>query len=221
MQSYTNKPNLSDVNIDCDLELGSFKLKGNIDYSASNEEINLSNRNLLGVNLFSCADFLGAIIASASDAVKKSITFTISGNQVSDTIRIPSNFVDGSVFRVIATAIPQTQTDYGCTDPGATYPTWRNITAYAGAYVQRVRNGVTANLGDVAAGTVISGNQRYLDVTGLRGGDLVRLQTITASSGSYWSTAQNNWVSFSVSSSATTLSIACDVANYASSGAVW
>ena len=93
--SYGGKPNLSDVNIDSNLNLGTYGI-------TTDGTLNINNSDLIGVKRFICQDYLGALKATGSDNLFDSFTL----NQVSgysartNLFRIPSNFIAGSSIKI-------------------------------------------------------------------------------------------------------------------------
>lgn len=236
--SYGSKPNLSDVNIDSNLNLGIYGI-------TTDGELNLNDSDLIGVRRFTCEDYLGAIIATASNAEKKAITINVSGNAYSEKIRIPSNFVTGSVFRVVATVsgISNTTTAvyppfgtvyYNSNNQPVTFTDTTN-TVYVSKYDPVSET--YSNLGNILQnGTVISGNKRYLDVSGIKGGDYLVIHTINQSfshtvaanttyciyNGVHFPiTNAKTYTNSSASAASGSFSVCCDVANYTSAGSIW
>jgi len=105
--SYGGKPNLSDVNIDSALNMGSYGISssGSIDISGISSEnageVDLNNCDLVGVKRFMCQDYLGALLANASDTYQKTVVLNnISGGSSSKQFRVPSNFIQGSSIKL-------------------------------------------------------------------------------------------------------------------------
>jgi len=89
--SYSNSPNLSQVNIDSNLNLGTYGI-------TTDGELNINDSDLIGVNQFVCKDYLGAVEAIASNNLRWTLTLNnVKGSgSYSKKFRIPSNFVDPS-----------------------------------------------------------------------------------------------------------------------------
>lgn len=106
--SYGSNPNLSQVNIDSNLNMDTFGISagGAVSFSGG---LDLNDTDLIGVKRFICNDFMGAIKATASDNIQKTlilndITTAVSGDQdMPKKFRIPSNFVAGSNAKVKVT----------------------------------------------------------------------------------------------------------------------
>ena len=192
--------------------------------SMSGSDVSLNNHNLIGVNQFVCQDFLGAVVATASDNIKKSVSCNISGNGTSNTIRIPSNFVNSSVFRVCVTGSVQSYTLYAYVEPvGSNSYVGRNpMESKSEIYLQLIRNGSVSNLCTFSTMSAKSGNTRYKDLNNLRAGDLLRVVSSNGSAISGYD-ASNNYASATKQALATcnSFSVGCDVNNYISACAVW
>ncbi len=190
-------------------------------------DVSLNNHNLIGVNQFVCQDFLGAVVATASDNIKKSVSCNISGNGTSDTIRIPSNFVNSSVFRVCVTGVIQSYTLYTSVSyPGSGgYAVVNNpIESKSEIYLQLIRNGSTSNLCTFSSMAVKSGNTRYKDLNNLRAGDLLRVVSSNGSGISGYEVSggsSSDRVLRQAIATCNSFSVGCDVNNYISAGAVW
>ena len=226
--SYGGNVTLSNVDIDSDL--------------------NLKNEyDLIGVKRFVCQDYLGAVIGSASDNIQKTISIDITGDQYSDKIRIPSNFVTGSTFRVILTAsesTTKTRWIYPVNNPcfwvSDNTEAWLYNTAYV--YVVKydpVTDTYTRLKNIITEGTIISGNKRYVDISGINAGDYICIETESVSAktqtlnrtyfyyisgGSHITPASNLTATApAVSSSVNTndFSIACDFTIYADPNVLW
>jgi len=100
--SYGGKPNLSDVNIDSALNMGSYGISstGDIDIDSivsSSGELTLNDSvDLIGVNRFICNDYLGAIKSEASNNIEWILTLN-DGYVYSKKFRVPSNFVESTI----------------------------------------------------------------------------------------------------------------------------
>ena len=89
--SYGGKPNLSDVNIDSNLNLGLYGI-------TTDGELDINDSDLIGVKRFVCADYLGAIQANASNNTQWTLILNDTTNVYSKTIRVPSNIINGSTM---------------------------------------------------------------------------------------------------------------------------
>ena len=88
--SYGGKPNLSDVNIDSNLNLGTYGI-------TTDGELDINDSDLIGVNQFICKDYLGAIKLEAANNEEWSLILNDTSSGVySKKFRVPSNVIDGS-----------------------------------------------------------------------------------------------------------------------------
>ena len=93
--SYGSSPNLSQVNIDSNLNLGTYGI-------TTDGELNINDSDLIGVKQFVCKDYLGTVKATASDNLQATITLdnvTGTGNY-SKKFRVPSNFVNNASVKI-------------------------------------------------------------------------------------------------------------------------
>lgn len=116
--SYGSNPNLSQVNIDSDLTMGSFDVTAtDITASgvltASGEEFNgdqdMNNNDIVNIKRLLCSDYFGAAIAAGStnlrytkylDDFSDPKLIEYSTTYSNKLIRIPSNFINGSTIRL-------------------------------------------------------------------------------------------------------------------------
>lgn len=190
--------------------------------SMSGSDVSLNNHNLIGVNQFVCQDFLGAIIASPSDNIKKSVTCNLSGAGSSDSIRIPSNCVNISSIRVIVDGnVYRSSTQYR--------GTYGNYTGYANTKIQihKIHDGTDSVIKSISVDDSKQNGYYKFDFSNISGGDHIYVTTQAAVNyrGTYYDTSHDGEaVNYTVTCAASTcsgFSVACDVANYTSAGAVW
>ena len=122
--SYGSSPNLSQVNIDSNLNLGPYGI-------TTDGELNINNSDLIGVDQFICKDYLGAVKADASDVLQW--TLILNDVMYDDTkkFRVPSNFVNNCSVKV---------TFYATNTATGAYP----------VYIRRYENGSYTEVGSVS-----------------------------------------------------------------------
>lgn len=222
--SYGGNVTLSNVDIDSDL--------------------NLKNEyDLIGVKRFVCQDYLGAVIGTASNVERKKIHIDITGDQYSEMIRIPSNFVQGSTFRVIVTAAQESNQERIKYSQKECYYVSNNKPAYAICYsdvfvykYDPVNETYSLIADIITDGTVISGNKRYYDVSGLNAGDYICIKTesktesiVSAENTLYVILTSGNYIiPYSVTTNVTgsstvnsDFSVCCDMVAYPAADAIW
>lgn len=208
-------------------------------------DLNLKNEyDLIGVKRFVCQDYLGSLLGSASNTEQKKIMINISGDQYSEMIRIPSNFVQGSTFRIIVTAAQNSNTvrikvagTADCYYISNDQPAYATSTSDVYIYKYDPVNETYTLIADIITdGTVISGNKRYYDVTGLNAGDYICIKTESKSesivSPAYTLYIYQSGVKTTVVKQLTTnvssittvnsdFSVCCDMAIYTNAQAIW
>ena len=97
--SYGSNPNLSQVNIDSNLNMDTFGISagGAVSFSGG---LDLNNTDLIGVKRFMCSDYLGALLAEASDVLQETVILNNVRNAYTYKFRIPSNFTQGSTVKI-------------------------------------------------------------------------------------------------------------------------
>ena len=97
--SYAFAPNLSQVNIDSNLNLGTYGI-------TTDGELNINDSDLIGVKRFMCEDYLGAIKTTASSTTQETLILDNVYDIIGHTkkFRIPSNIEQGSTINFTITA---------------------------------------------------------------------------------------------------------------------
>jgi len=93
--SYGSNPNLSQVNIDSNLNLGEYGI-------TSDNGVDFNNSNLFGINKISCKDFFTDVILTESEYLGNTLILDdVSGaNNFSKKIVVPNNVVSGSSLKL-------------------------------------------------------------------------------------------------------------------------
>ena len=161
--SYGSSPNLSQVNIDSDLNLGTYGI-------TTDGELNINDSDLIGVNQFVCKDYLGTVKATASDNLQATLTLDDVGNTYSKKFRVPSNFVNNSSVKI----------SFYATNPNTNFNQTAFIYKYTDTYTEVLQITIPKNTTTPTEFTTTLNNINAGELYCLKGGSVV---TVYGSSG--------------------------------------
>ena len=181
--SYGGKPNLSDVNIDSNLNLGLYGI-------TTDGELDINDSDLIGVNQFICKDYLGAIKLEAANNEEWNLILNdvLSYNIYSKKFRVPSNVINGSSIYLKAFFTNTAPNDrnfglYKYDSQTGTYTLVSNILIPKNTTTatEMTSNSISINAGDVLCFMATSANLTFLGSTGVK--IMCNLSSVT---GGYW-----------------------------------